>query len=199
MIAVGIAPQMSTDDLLVLRFQQGDKAAFEELVGRHRDRIYNYLRAMAGSDSDAEDLTQEAFIRAYVNAHSFRRESSFHTWLYRIAYNAYLDSARKQKRRPTLSLDQPISEDDDATPDVPDPGEGPEQHAQRMEMQEVLSNALQDLPERLRSVVVLHDVYGYSYEEIAVVARCPLGTVRSRLFHARQRLRRKLSGYFRDA
>ncbi|HET6384236.1 MAG TPA: sigma-70 family RNA polymerase sigma factor [Armatimonadota bacterium] len=189
---------MDTDDALVLRVQQGEQAAFEELVARYRDRIYNYLRAMSGSDADAEDLTQEAFIRAFLNARSFRRDSSFHTWLYRIAYNGYVDAARKQKRRQAVSLDQPISEDEDGLPDVADPAAGPEEFVQQMELQDVLVTALQELPERLRSAVVLHDVHGYSYEEIATIVRCPVGTVRSRLFHARQRLRRRLSGYFRE-
>lgn len=199
MIALGIAHQMDADDILVLRFQNGERAAFEELVLRYRDRIFNYLRAMCGSDSEAEDLTQEAFIRAFVNAKSFRREASFHTWLYRIAYNGYLDGLRKQKRRPAISLDQPLSEDDETKIDLPDPGEGPEQHVERLELQSVLVDALQALPEKLRSVVILHDVHGYRYEEIAVVVKCPIGTVRSRLFHARQNLRRKLAGYFREA
>ncbi|MDQ2732499.1 MAG: sigma-70 family RNA polymerase sigma factor [Armatimonadota bacterium] len=198
MIALGIAHQVDADDILVLRFQEGERAAFEELALRYRDRIFNYLRAMCGSDSEAEDLTQEAFIRAFVNAKSFRRESSFHTWLYRIAYNGYLDGVRKQKRRPSISLDQPLSEDEEGTMDLPDPAEGPHENVERLELQSVLVDALQTLPEKLRSVVILHDVHGYSYEEIAVVVKCPLGTVRSRLFHARQKLRRKLSGYFRE-
>jgi RNA polymerase sigma-70 factor (ECF subfamily) len=152
---------------------------------------------MCGSDSDAEDLTQDAFIRAFANVGSFRRESSFHTWLYRIAYNLYLDGIRRTKRRPTVSLDQSLSEDESDLMEIPDPAAGPEDHVEQMELQGVLLTALQDLPERLRLVVVLHDIHGYSYEEIASIARCPLGTVRSRLFHARQKLRRKLSGYFR--
>lgn len=197
MLALGMVQRIDADDMLVLRFQQGERAAFEELVARYRDRIYNYLRAMTGSDADAEDLTQEAFVRAFVNAGSFRREASFHTWLYRIAYNGYLDAVRKQKRRPAISLDQSAVEDEDA-PEFPDPSAGPEDHVQRLELQGVLVAALQRLPEKLRAVVVLHDVHGYSYEEIAAVVRCPVGTVRSRLFHARQRLRRKLSGYFND-
>jgi RNA polymerase sigma-70 factor (ECF subfamily) len=198
MVAMGIALHIDTDDALVQRFQRGERAAFEELVARYRDRIFNYLRAMSGCDSEAEDLTQEAFIRAFVNASSFRRESSFHTWLYRIAYNGYLDAVRKRKRRPIASLDQPLSDEDGELPEIPDPAAGPEEHVERMELQSVLVAALQDLPERLRAVVVLHDVHGYSYEEIASVVRCPIGTVRSRLFHARQRLRRKLTGYFRE-
>ena len=194
---MGMAQRIDADDALVLRFQSGERSAFEELVARYRDRIYNYLRAMTGSDAEAEDLTQEAFIRAYMNVGSFRRESSFHTWLYRIAYNGYLDSARKQKRRQTFSLDQPLWEGEEA-PELPDLTPGPAQHAERQELQDVLVAALQALPEKLRAVVVLHDVHGYSYEEIAGVVRCPVGTVRSRLFHARQQLRRKLAGYFRE-
>ena len=197
MLALRMAQRIDADDALVLRFQSGERAAFEELVARYRDRIYNYLRAMTGSDADAEDLTQEAFVRAYMNVGSFRRDASFHTWLYRIAYNGYLDSVRRLKRRQTFSLDQPLTDDEEPL-EFPDPSAGPADQAERLELQGILVTALQGLPEKLRAVVVLHDVHGYCYEEIAGVVGCPIGTVRSRLFHARQRLRRKLAGYFRE-
>jgi RNA polymerase sigma-70 factor, ECF subfamily len=190
--------ESDADDSLVSRFQAGERSAFEELTARYRDRIYNYLRAMGGSDADAEDLTQETFVRAFVNARSFRREAAFHTWLYRIAYHAYLDAVRKQKRRTIVSLDQPDFTDQQQLQELPDPAPGPAQELDRAELQVTLSAALQTLPERLRAVVVLYDIHGYSYEEISRIVACPLGTVRSRLFHARHRLRQKLERYFRE-
>ena len=195
----GIAT-MNNDTALIARCQKADVAAFNEIVGRYKGKIYNYLYRMTGNAEDAEDLTQEVFVRMYSHIHSFRAEASLSTWLFRIAGNLCVDAFRRKKKERGVvsSLDAPIFSDDEdsnATRDVPDLKAAPEILFSRKELGGQIETALAKLPPKLRSAVVLHDVEGLAYEEIAAVEGIPLGTVKSRIFNARVALREYLRPY----
>ncbi len=185
------------DVRLILRCQSNDAAAFNEIVARYQNKVYNYICRMIGAGVDAEDLAQETFVRAYTNIHSFQSRASLNTWLFRIATNICIDHARRGKRRSmTTSL---MAEDDETGESVecefPDSRFDPQAVLMNAELGVELDRALAELPEKLRAVVVLHDMEGLPYDEIAGVVDCPLGTVKSRLFNARMALRQKLAPY----
>lgn len=193
MIAVADA-----DSGLVLRCQSNDLAAFNEIVARYQDKVLNYISRMVGPAADAEDLAQETFVRAYANIGLFQSRSSLQTWLFRIATNLCIDHARRAAKRRFLlrSLKRDGSEtSEEVIAEVPDTRLGPEPLLLNQEFGEVLNRALAELPAKLRTVILLFDVEGLPYEEIAQIAGCPLGTVKSRLFNARAALRQKLAPY----
>ncbi len=184
-----------TDHSLVERCRSNDDAAFSEVVARYKAKIYNYIYRMTGSSEDAEDLTQEVFIRMYTSIDSFRGQSSLNTWLFRIAGNLCIDRFRRTKNHvPAYSLDEPVGDTEQAH-EVADSTYEPHRLLENVEMAEQIQQALAKLPEKLRATLLLHDIEGMPYEEIAQVAGCPLGTVKSRLFNARMQLRRQLAGY----
>jgi len=188
----------NADTVLIQRCQANDAAAFNEIVSRYKNRVFNYVCRMVGPGSDAEDLTQETFVRAYLNMKSFQSRASLNTWLYRIATNICIDFTRKNKRVKTLttSLQREDDEDEaDVEREIPDDRFNPQNLMLNKELGMRLDQALRSLPEKLRTVVLLHDIEGLPYEEIAQIADCPLGTVKSRLFNARAALREKLQPY----
>ena len=186
-------PDMS----LIERCRASDESAFNEVVSRYKAKVYNYIYRMTGSSDDAEDLTQEVFIRMYTSIDSFRSQSSLSTWLFRIASNLCIDRFRRSKTRTTaFSLDEPIQgNDSESGHEIPDSTYEPQRLLENTEMAEQIQLSLAQLPEKLRAAVILHDVEGLPYDEIAQIVGCPLGTVKSRLFNARMQLREKLSGY----
>jgi RNA polymerase sigma-70 factor (ECF subfamily) len=173
---------------LVQRARTGELAAFNSLVLRHQDAAYGLALRFLSSREAAEDATQEAFIRAYRAIGSFRGER-FRSWLFSIVANACRDELRRRRRRPQRSLDEAREQPDRADLDPVDPDPTPEAQALSGELREALERSLMQLPEDWRLVVVLSDVQGLSYEEIAESAGVPLGTVKSRLSRARARLR----------
>ena len=197
MIAVANA-----DTALIQRCQANDAAAFNEIVSRYKNRVHNYVCRMVGPGIDAEDLTQETFIRAYTSIRSFQSRASLNTWLFRIATNICIDFRRKNSRVRTLttSLQREDSEDDtDVEREFPDERFDPQGHFLNKELGARLNEALLALPDKHRMVVVLHDIEGLAYDEIAEIVECPLGTVKSRLFNARSALRQKLAPYVSGA
>lgn len=186
-----------TDNALITRCQKADITAFNEIVSRYKDKIYRYVFRMTGSAEDAEDLTQEVFMRMYTNIAGFRAEASLSTWLFRIAGNLCTDSFRKNKHaRGNISLDAPMDESEEgASRDVPDMSSEPDRLFGRKELGEQIEAALAKLPPKLRSAVILHDVEGLAYDEIAQTERVPLGTIKSRIFNARAALREHLKDY----
>ena len=189
-----------SDTTLIARCQKADIAAFNEIVSRYKGRIYNYLYRMTGNAEDAEDLTQEVFVRMYTGIGTFRADATLSTWLFRIAGNLCVDAFRRNKKARELvySLDAPMPGDDEergATRDVPDMSQAPETVFARKELAAQIQSALQKLPPKLRSAVVLHDVEGMAYDEIAAAENIPLGTVKSRIFNARVALRDHLRPY----
>jgi RNA polymerase sigma-70 factor (ECF subfamily) len=189
---------MHADTALVRRAQAHDRAAFNEIVLRYKGKVYNFIYRMVHSASDAEDLTQETFLRAYTSIHSFQSRASLNTWLFRIATNLCIDYSRKQKKvagRTTSLAQEPDEGEAETTRDIPDVAFDPQRLLLNKELGARLDEALRQLPAKLRTVVLLHDIEGLPYEEVATIACCPLGTVKSRLFNARMALREKLSPY----
>lgn len=193
---------VQSDTVLIARCQKADLAAFNEIVARYKQKIYNYLLRMTGSPDDAEDLTQEVFVRMYTNIAAFRAEASLSTWLFRIAGNLAVDAFRRGKKERGLvqtSLDAPAAGGDDegqsASWDVPDWSREPLRVFGRKELGAQIQAALEKLPPKLRSAVVLHDVEGLPYEEIATIEGVPLGTIKSRIFNGRVALREQLRPY----
>lgn len=181
---------MDADRPLVAAAANGDIAAFETLVQRHQTRLVGYLRGLTNSDSDAEDLAQDAFLRAYRSLKGFRGTSSFRTWLYQIATNVFrtwLEKKRSHAGLSAVSLDAPPPGSEDPIEPV---GEtNPEaRHVDR----DAIDRALAQLPADQREAVLLRDVEGFDYKEIAEQLDVPLGTVESRIFRGRQRLRELL-------
>ncbi len=188
---------MQADLALVQRAQANDRAAFNEIVLRYKSKVYNYIRRMVPGALDAEDLTQETFVRAYLSIHSFQSRASLNTWLFRIATNLCIDYSRKNKKSQGLvtSLSQENEEDEESQRDIPDTAFDPQRLLLNKELGTQLESALRELPEKLRTVVLLYDIEGLAYDEIAAIVACPLGTVKSRLFNARNALRTKLTPY----
>jgi RNA polymerase sigma-70 factor (ECF subfamily) len=189
-------PAPVDEDSLVKRARRGDLEAYDELVRCHQQRIYATIYHMTSNHEDANDLAQESFIKAYHALKSFKGGSSFYTWLYRIAVNKTINFLKQRKNRVHLSLndlDFNAEHDPDLMALISD--KTPRRDAAMSELQEKLNAALLKLSEPHRLVVVLHDVQGQSHEEIADIMDCNIGTVRSRLFYARQQLQALLSDY----
>jgi RNA polymerase sigma-70 factor (ECF subfamily) len=169
---------------LTKRFQDGDLTKFEELIRKHQDRVYNLCRYMLRDPEDAQDAAQDVFLKAYRGIKEFTPEASFYTWLYRITVNTCLDYKRKARREALKK--EPLPEDLSSTEPF-----APELYESR-ENTEALQTALQKLPEKLRAAIVLREIDGLSYEEIADVLHASVGTVKSRISRAREDLRRIL-------
>jgi RNA polymerase sigma factor (sigma-70 family) len=183
---------------LVRRAQTGDLKAYDELVRRYQERIYATLYHMTSNHEDANDLAQETFIKAYQALKSFKGGASFYTWVYRIGVNKTINFLKQRNRRPQMSLndvDFNVENDPDLVALVSD--KTPRRDAALAELQEKLNGALQKLSDTHRLAVVLHDVQGLAHEEIAKIMGCNIGTVRSRLFYARQQLQAYLSDYLK--
>jgi RNA polymerase sigma-70 factor (ECF subfamily) len=180
---------MQHEEQLISVAQHGDVEAFNELVRLYERRVYNLCYRMLGDGEAAADVCQEVFIAAYRHLPRFRG-TQFRAWLLRIAANACYDVLRSRKRRSAISLDA-ARDPDDQRPgfDLPDPGESPDAVVMRRELGAFLMQSLAQLPEEQRIVVVLSDIEGLAYEEIAQATGMQLGTVKSRLSRARARLR----------
>jgi RNA polymerase sigma-70 factor (ECF subfamily) len=192
------APAPVEETELVARARRGDLKAYDELVQRYQERIYATIYHMTSNHEDANDLAQEAFIKGFQALKSFKGGSSFYTWVYRIAVNKTINFLKQRKNRSQMSLndlDFNAEHDPDLVALVSD--KTPRREAGLSELQEKLNEAMQKLSEPHRLVVTLHDVQGLSHEEIAKIMGCNVGTVRSRLFYARQQLQGFLSDYLK--
>jgi RNA polymerase sigma-70 factor (ECF subfamily) len=190
--------EVPSEELHLERARKGDLAAYDELVKMYQERIYATVYHMTANHEDANDLAQEAFIKAYHALKSFKGGSSFYTWVYRIAVNKTINFLKQRKNRAHLSLDDidmNAEHDPDLVALVSD--KTPRRDVNLSELQERLNIAMQKLSESHRLVVTLHDVQGLSHEEIAKIMGCNIGTVRSRLFYARQQLQAYLSDYLK--
>lgn len=180
---------------LVERARNGDARAFEGLVDAYKDKIYSYVSRMLHDPVEAEDIAQDTFVRAFQNLPNFRGASTFQTWLYRIAGNLVIDSVRRHRRREdgAISLDAPMDTDEGLmSRELADDRRGPHELAESAAIREEVEMALARLTPRLRTVLVMYDLQGMSYQEIADALGCPLGTVKSRLFNARAQLKSML-------
>ncbi len=172
-----------------------DRREFDQLVNKCHRQAYNVAFRMTGNAADAEDLTQESFLRAYRFFDRYDRGLPFENWLFRIMSRVFIDELRKRPKLKTQSLDQPLSGGDDGSEyvlEIPDFTSNPEQMALSHALEEYLQTALNALPEEFRVSVILADIECLSYEEIAELMNCSLGTVRSRLHRGRKMLRSKI-------
>jgi len=181
------------DQELVIRVQQGDKKAFDLLVLKYQQKISNLISRYIRDQHEVLDVTQEAFIKAYRAIPKFRGDSAFYTWLYRIAINTAKNYLVAQGRRPpTDDVEAETAEQMDVGVRLKETGT-PENHVLTEEISMTVQKAIDDLPEDLRTAIILRELEGMSYEEIANAMSCPVGTVRSRIFRAREAIDKKLS------
>lgn len=180
------------DRELVERARAGDASAFEELVLKYQQRVYNLTLRMTGNPDDAFDLSQEAFLKAWRGLETFHFESAFSTWLYRLTSNACLDFLRAQKRRRTVSLTTEDDDGDEVQIELTDPAPTPEQAALASEDRWMLTKALDALDDEAREIITLRVINDLSYEKIGEVLGIKEGTVKSRLSRARDKLKKKL-------
>jgi RNA polymerase sigma-70 factor (ECF subfamily) len=184
--------EAQVDQLLVERVQKGEKHAFDLLISKYQHRIISLVGRYVHDHAEAQDVAQEAFIKAYRALRSFRGDSAFYTWLYRIAINTAKNWLVAQKRRPPSSdIDAVDAEHYDMDSRLKDKAT-PENELLREEIRKTVYDTIDELPEDLRTAIVLREMEGMSYEEIAVTMECPIGTVRSRIFRAREAIDDKL-------
>jgi RNA polymerase sigma-70 factor (ECF subfamily) len=192
------APAQVEEIVLVQRARKGDLAAYDDLVRRYQERIYATVYHMTSNHEDANDLAQEAFIKGFQALKSFKGGSSFYTWVYRIAVNKTINFLKQRRNKAQMSLDDldfNAEHDPDLVALISE--NTPRRQVNLAELQEKLNAAMLKLSEPHRLVVTLHDVQGLSHEEIAEIMECNIGTVRSRLFYARQQLQAYLSDYLK--
>jgi RNA polymerase sigma-70 factor (ECF subfamily) len=184
--------EAQVDQLLVERVQKGDKTAFDLLIQKYQHRIVSLVSRYVSDSSEAQDVAQEAFIKAYRALPRFRGDSAFYTWLYRIAINTAKNWLVARNRRPPASdIDAADAEQYDMESRLKDRGT-PEHELLREEIEQTVFAAIAALPDDLRTAIMLREMDGMSYEEIAVTMECPIGTVRSRIFRAREAIDEKL-------
>ena len=183
-----------TEQELVARARRGDESAFEALVTENEKRIYNLCRRLTGNQEDAAELTQEAFLNAWRGLGRFQGESSFSTWLYRLATNACIDFLRKEKRRQSLSMTVSLDDEEEARQvELPDERYAPEGALERAEARRAVAEGLERLTLEHRQVLVMREIHGLSYAEIGQVLGLEEGTVKSRIARARGALRKVLT------
>jgi RNA polymerase sigma-70 factor, ECF subfamily len=178
------------DAALVARMRAGEEDAFREFIDAYQDRIVAVVARVAGTGSDAEDLAQEAFVKAVRNIHRFEGGSALYTWLYRIAVNTARDFLANRRRRPAV----PLEGEHGLIAEPMDPGDAPPEALLRRERQRAVLAALERLPEPFRTTLILRDIEGNSYEQVADILDVSIGTVESRIFRARCKLRALLGG-----
>ena len=183
---------METDEKkLIERAYGGDPSAFNRLMAQHEARMYAVALRMCANREDAQDCLQEAMLRVYRAIGSFKGQSTFSTWVYRITMNTCLDELRRKKNRQNTSLDNLVDMGWSPT----DGGAGPEKQALMREMREKMHGAIRELPDDMRAAVVLRDIQGFSYDEIAQMLEINVGTIKSRISRGREKLREKLKEY----
>jgi RNA polymerase sigma-70 factor, ECF subfamily len=199
------AYSQKSDRDLVLACQHRDPAAFEELVKRHQRTVYALLYQLAPDWQDTSDLAQEVFIRVWRSINNLRNPGSFRSWLTQIVTNLFYDELRKRPRRlPTVSMDETVSEGgeetvEQATRDIPDSSTLPDETILSNELSDAIRQAMTQLPEQFRTAIVLREIEGLSYEEIALLTKTEMGTVKSRIARARTKLQELLQPYLRGS
>jgi RNA polymerase sigma-70 factor (ECF subfamily) len=186
---------INVDDLnktLIKKAIEGDERAYKRLLENYRGAIFNLLYKMVRNREETEDLVQEAFIKAFNALSTFNEEYAFSTWLYKIAVNNCIDHIRKKKLK-TYSIDKPVpSKDGELGREFPDTSMSPDREILSEEKSNIIENAIEDLPENYKTVIVMRHKEERSYEEIAEILNIPLGTVKARIFRAREMLKKKL-------
>jgi RNA polymerase sigma-70 factor (ECF subfamily) len=197
-----IAYSQKSDRDLVIACQKREPQAFEELVKRHQRTVYGLLYQLAPDWIDTSDLAQEVFIRVWRSINNLRNPSSFRSWLTQIITNLFYDELRKRPRRlPTISMDESLDDDsegDSVTRDIKDTSAPPDETLLTSELSDVIRGAMVKLPEQFRTAIVLREIEGLSYEEIAILTKTEMGTVKSRIARARLKLQELLKPYLHN-
>jgi RNA polymerase sigma-70 factor, ECF subfamily len=193
----GPAKETEDDRILVGRARQGDRESFGILVRRHQDRAFNLAYQIVRNREDALDISQEAFAKAYTSLPMFKGEASFTTWLHRIVVNLAIDSVRRKHRAGTTIYDDSRAVTEEGEADAPAP-EDPATALESKQIRALLARGIAQLPPSHRAVLVLREIEGMSYEQISQAVGCTLGTVMSRLFYARRKLKDVLKGSLGD-
>lgn len=178
--------QKDEEQRIIEKVKKGDTEAFEELVKAYERQVYNVAFRILSNVQDAQDAAQEAFVKAYINLSSFRGDSKFSVWLYRLTNNCCIDMIRRRKETISLSMDS--DDGKNTTLDIPDDNQNPEQRVIGREAMQMLVKGIEGLPEDYRSCIVLREIGGQSYAEIAEILSIDIGTVKSRIFRARKKL-----------
>ena len=186
------APKIDVDQQLVERVQKGDKQAFDMLVLKYQGRVMSMVSRMVRDHHEAQDIVQEAFIKAYRALPRFRGDSAFYTWLYRIAMNTAKNHLVSKGRRPAIDGVELEEAEVVGIPKLQDI-DSPERQLLRDELERVINQAIKALPDDLKTAITLREFDGLSYEEIAHVMDCPVGTVRSRIFRAREAIDKQIT------
>jgi len=197
-----MAPQpdnsIISDEKLVRQSQRGDMVAFEELVMRHRDKIYARAFSMMRNEEEAVDLSQEAWVKGWQRLKQFQGESSFSTWMTRIVINLCLDALRRRKRQHAESIELMAEESGGVERHMPIVTVNPTEGLERADLRQRIDQALAQVSEVHRTVLVLHEFEGLEYKEIAKAMKCSIGTVMSRLFYARRRMAVLMASWKRE-
>jgi len=181
------------DNIVVQQVKEGKAESFEILVERYQKQVYNIAYRFTGNRDDAYDLSQEAFLKAYRGIKNFRQDSSFKTWIYHIASNVCRDFLRKENKVYKVSIDEPVqSEHGDMEKQLADSSMGPDEAYESKELSEFIQDIINDLQQEYKEVIILREMQQLSYEEIAKVLDCSIGTVKSRLNRARKILKDKI-------
>ncbi len=183
------------DEALIRAALGGEEEAFRELMERYKNRAYHVALGITGDPDDALDVVQEAFVKAYYNLKEFRFGANFYTWFYRLLVNQAIDRWRKSSRSRMVPLDEKWLSDEVSPPESVMYPRTPEDLAQNRQLSDALTRAIADLPEYHRAVILLREVDGMAYEEIAKVLHCSVGTVMSRLHYARAKLKEALKEF----
>ena len=176
-----------SDEDLIARFQNGDDYAFEEIIHRYKDRLVNFVFRFLGQMDEAEDIVQDTFLKVYKNKHAYENIARFSTWIYTIAGNLAKTELRKRKRRRIFSISK-IGPDEKEF-ELPSNDKTPEENAETLFTEKAVQAAIQELPEKFRTVIILRDIQELSYDEISMIIGVPLGTVKSRVNRGRFKLR----------
>ena len=179
-----------TDEDLIARFQNGDEYAFDEIVNRYKDRLLNFVFRFIGQIDESEDIVQDTFLKVYKNKNAYQNIARFSTWIYTIAGNLAKTELRKRKRRRIFSISRMGIDDKEF--ELPSTAITPEEHTESTFNEKLIQNAIQKLPEKFRTVIILRDIQELSYDEISKIIGVPLGTIKSRVNRARLKLRELL-------
>ena len=180
-----------TVDALVKKAQGGDMDAFEELIRQHQQKVFNIAYRMSGNYDDASDMAQEALIKVYLNFDKFDGKSQFSTWLYRVTTNSCLDQIKKKKKNVTVSLDSELETDEGTVGrEIESTDRTPQEELENKELSAEINKALKQLSERHRTIIILRDINGMSYEDVAKTLNCSVGTVKSQVNRARAALKK---------
>lgn len=184
-----------TDNELIIACQKGDRDAFNVLMQKHQDKVFGMAYGMLSDYEDAKDASQEIFIKVYKSISSFKGQSAFTTWLYVICRNVCNDFLRKRRKNGAVVVSLDIDDDEQPNPvrEIKSEAPTPEERAELSETQQAVRDAINSLKQEYKEVLIYSDMHQLSYDEIAVILKCPVGTVKSRLNRARNTLRKKLS------